>query len=349
MTGSCVRRSVLETHDLLIFDLDGTVYRGEEPIAGASEVLSSARKNGTTVRFVTNNASRGPEEVRATLHELRIDAADDEIYTSARAGALTAADLVSVGAPVLVVGSPALAHEVRCAGLRPVFTADPPPSAIVQGLSPAITWHELAEATIAVRSGARWVACNNDITLPSARGLLPGNGSLVGVVRAATDRTPVVAGKPGRALFDYAVAGTQARRPLVVGDRLDTDIAGASAAGLDSMLVLSGVSSPGDLLAAAPTSRPRYVSADVSGLFGPSVRAEIAPHPDWRVEISGAVATLSGRPGRTHRPESLGALRALCAAWWSAGGGRPELVAENGSARSALRGLGLLNDHAVAS
>ena len=349
MIGSCARRSILEIHDLLILDLDGTVYRGEEPITGATEVLSSARKNGTTVRFVTNNASRAPDEVRAILREFRIDAADGEIYTSARAGALTTADLVPAGALVLVVGSPALTHEVRCAGLRPVFTADPPPSAVVQGLSPGTTWRELAEATIAVRSGAQWIACNDDITLPSARGLLPGNGSLVGVIRAATDRTPVVAGKPARALFDHAVAGTPARRPLVVGDRLDTDIAGASAAGLDSMLVLSGVSSPGDLLTAAPTSRPRYVSADVSGLFGPSERAEIAPHSDWCVAITGAVVILSGRPGRTNRAEPLDALRALCAAWWSAGGGRPELVAEDSSARSALRGLGLLNDHAVVS
>lgn len=342
MAESWAPHSILESYDLLIFDLDGTVYRGEEPIAAASEVLSSARKHGTMVRFVTNNASRGPEEVRAILHKLRVDAAADEIYTSARAGALTAADLVPPAAAVLVVGSPALAHEVRCAGLQPVRTADPAPAAVVQGFNPDIGWRELAEATIAVRSGAWWVACNNDVTLPSERGLLPGNGSLVGVVRAATDRTPVVAGKPGRALFDHAVGRTRARTPLVVGDRLDTDIAGASAAGLDSLLVLSGVSSPGDLLAAAPANRPRYVSADLSGLFAPRDRAEISGRPGWQVEVSGAVVRLSGRPGRARRAEPLDGLRALCSAWWSVGDGHPEVVAEDGVARSVLQELGLL-------
>lgn len=342
MAGGWTPSSILETYDLLIFDLDGTVYRGEEPITGAPDVLSSARKNGTQVRFVTNNASRGPAAVRTILQELGIDAEEDEIYTSARAGALTAAGLAPADAPVLVVGAPALAHEVRCAGLRPVPAADPPPAAVVQGFSPDISWRELAEATIAVRAGARWIACNNDITLPSERGLLPGNGSLVGVVQAATGRTPIVAGKPGRALFDHAVAGARARHPLVVGDRLDTDIAGATAAGLDSLLVLSGVSSPGDLLAAAPTSRPRYVSADVSGLFGSQERAEIARHPDWHVEVSGVVVSLLGRPGRAHRARPLDALRALCAAWWSAGDGRPQVVAEDSSARSALQELGML-------
>jgi HAD superfamily hydrolase (TIGR01450 family) len=170
---------------------------------------------------------------------------------------------------VLVVGGAGLREPLRAHGLVPVASAEDQPVAVVQGWSPDLTWALLAEGAVAVRRGCRWVATNRDATLPSPRGPLPGNGAMVAAVAMATGVEPEVVGKPGRALFDAAVRRTAAQRPLVIGDRLDTDIAGANAAGLDSLLVLTGVSGPDDLLAAAPERRPTYVGRDLSALRGP--------------------------------------------------------------------------------
>jgi ribonucleotide monophosphatase NagD (HAD superfamily) len=142
------------------------------------------------------------------------------------------------------------------------------PAAVAQGWGPDVGWANLAEATVALHAGARWVATNLDRTLPSPRGPLPGSGSLIAAVETATGRSPdSVAGKPYPPLFSAAVKGSQAKRPLVVGDRLDTDIAGATRAGLPSLLVLTGVSRPRDLLAAPPEQRPTYVGRDLTALF----------------------------------------------------------------------------------
>src|SRR5205823_488410 len=151
---------------------------------------------------------------------------------------------------------------VAAAGLRPVAVAAPDdmPVAVVQGWGPDVAWANLAEATVALRAGARWVATNLDRTLPSPRGPLPGAGSLIAAVEAATGRAPdTVAGKPFPALFSAAIERSGARHPLVIGDRLDTDIAGANNAGLPSMLVLTGVSRPRDVVAAPPEQRPTYI------------------------------------------------------------------------------------------
>ena len=155
------------------------------------------------------------------------------------------------GAPVLIVGTESLAAEVRNVGLKPVRLWSDDPVAVVQGHSPQTGWPDLAEAALAIRGGALWVAANVDLTLPSERGLLPGNGSMVAALRAATDREPQVAGKPQPTLLTDALARGNFRTPLVVGDRLDTDIAGANAAGLPSLLVLSGVSTADDTVRAA--------------------------------------------------------------------------------------------------
>ena len=153
---------------------------------------------------------------------------------------------------VLVVGTGALVREVELVGLTPTRTADDAVAAVVQGLAKDTSWHDLAEATVAINAGALWVACNVDPTLPTERGMLPGNGSLVAAVRAATGREPLVAGKPATPLMDEAIRAANADHALAIGDRLDTDIAGAAAAGLDSLLVLSGVETPAD----APRVRP---------------------------------------------------------------------------------------------
>ncbi|WP_305789957.1 HAD-IIA family hydrolase [Symbioplanes lichenis] len=266
---------LVDGYDLVIFDLDGVVYLIDEPIAGAADAIGRLRAEGTAVAYATNNASRRAVDVAAALTGMGVPAAADEVLTSAGAAAARLAERLPAGAPVLVVGAEALRAEVRDAGLTVVERAGDEPAAVVQGFGPEVGWKLLSEAALAVRAGALWVATNTDRTLPSPRGPLPGNGSLVAVLRTALDREPdLVVGKPAPALFETAARLAQARRPLAVGDRLDTDIEGAVGAGVDSLLVLTGVSGPAELLAAPPAQRPTYVAEDLTGLFEPPVRLD---------------------------------------------------------------------------
>ncbi|BCJ55828.1 acid sugar phosphatase [Actinoplanes sp. NBRC 14428] len=268
--------SLVDGYDLVIFDLDGVVYLIDKPIAGAAGAVERLRAAGTPVAYATNNASRRAADVAGLLTGMGVSAAPGEVLTSAGAAATMLAGRLPAGAPVLVVGAEALRAEVRDAGLTPVERFEDSPAAVVQGYGPDVGWKVLAEAALAVRAGALWMATNTDRTLPSPRGPLPGNGSLVSVLRTALDREPdVVVGKPAPALFETAASLSGARRPLAVGDRLDTDIEGAVGAGMDSLLVLTGVSGPAELLAAPPSRRPTYVTADLSGLFGPAEAARI--------------------------------------------------------------------------
>jgi glycerol 3-phosphatase-2 len=320
---------LLDTCDALLVDLDGTVYRGGEAVPGVPAALDAVRAEGVAVRFVTNNASRSPGAVAAHLAGLGITADPGEVSTSAQAGALVLADRLDPGAEVLVVGSPALADEVRAVGLVPTDHAGPRTAAVVQGLAQDMAYPLLAEATIAVRAGALWVACNVDKTIPTERGLLPGNGALVAAVREATDSEPVVAGKPAAPLMEASIAASGAKAPLVVGDRLDTDIEGAAAVGIPSLFVLSGVDTPASLLAAEPHRRPTHVAEDVAGVFRPEAELAVGPKTAWSVD--GGVVRGDGDP--------LDLLRALCAVAWSTG--LPRLRADGDAADRALTALGL--------
>jgi HAD superfamily hydrolase (TIGR01457 family) len=325
--------SLLTDYDALLLDLDGTVYRGGSAIPGAEDAVRAAHQAGVAVRFVTNNAARSPESVAEHLNRLGIPAKHDEISTSAQAGAGMLADRVPTGADVLVLGSDALAAEVSALGFVPVRVAGPNVRAVVQGLSQDTGWRELAEACVAIRAGALWVACNADVTLPTERGLLPGNGAMVAAVRVATDVTPLVAGKPERPLMTEAIRAAGARHPLAVGDRLDTDIAGGVHVGIDSLLVLTGVSTAADLLAAPADRRPTYVAADLTGIERSDTR--IAAQPDWQVD--GRTLRYTG----TGEADAVAALRALCAAWWAGAGGPVTVRPLDGRASSALSELGL--------
>ena len=180
------------------------------------------------------------------------------MVTSAQAGAHLVLTGSEPGATVLIVGGEGVADAIAEAGLVGVRSADDEPVAVLQGYGFELTWQQLNEAAIAIHRGAHWVATNTDPTRPTERGLVPGNGAAVAAVAMAVAGEPEVAGKPYRPLLDDTVARLGARRPIFVGDRLDTDIAGARNAGLDSMLVLSGSHGAGDLLRAAapPTGRP---------------------------------------------------------------------------------------------
>jgi glycerol-1-phosphatase len=282
--------SLLDDYDALLFDLDGTIYRGEEAIPGADRAVDAAHANGTKVRFVTNNASRGPGEVASHLTRIGIRATPEEVSTSAQAAAAVLAVKLQPETTVLVVGSEALAHEVELKGLTTTRTYDNTVQAVVQGLSKDTGWRDLAEACLAIGAGALWVACNVDPTLPTERGALPGNGSLVAALKAATSSEPLVAGKPATPLMDEAQKSAKASKPLVIGDRLDTDIAGAVAAGLDSLLVFSGVSTAQDLLDATEDMRPTYVAHDVEAVAQDGIRLDAGR--DWPDAVRDVLARL---------------------------------------------------------
>ncbi|SDP93629.1 Haloacid Dehalogenase Superfamily Class (subfamily) IIA [Actinopolyspora xinjiangensis] len=345
-----MRQSLGAEHDALLFDLDGTVYRGGEVIEGAESTISRVRQAGVSVRYVTNNASKPPEEVAAALNELGVAATVPEVSTSAQAGAALLAERVPPGSPVLVVGTGALAEELANVGLSPVRGADSAPVAVIQGHSPHTTWADLAEACLAIRGGAVWVACNRDATLPTERGELPGNGALVTALGEATGSSPLVAGKPERTLLDRAVNTADALRPMLVGDRLETDILGAYRAGIPSMMVLSGVSTPAELLAAPVECRPTYVAADLTALEAPAETTMIAEQAGWKVDVTGSGLSLAavsaagfgaaiGSPGEW---TGLTALRALCTARWAVGSGETTVTPEDSTAEAVLRELGLL-------
>ena len=325
---------LLDQHDALLTDLDGTLYRGPAAVPGAVEVVRAAVERGVPTVYVTNNASRRPAEVAEHLASLGFPAGPDDVMASSQAAAALLAKQLPSGATVLVVGTEALAAEVERVGLA-VTEQAAGADAVVQGHSPDTGWRQLAEATVALRAGAVWVACNLDATLPTERGLLPGNGAMVEVVRLATRREPQVAGKPGPALLEEAAARTGARRPLVVGDRLDTDIRGGRAAGVATLLVLTGVSDAAELLAAPAAARPDYVGADLDALTRAPEDLAPGPRPGWQVQANegGLVLAGSGDP--------LDALRALCAVHWAAGGGPVHVRADGDDADAALRALGL--------
>jgi glycerol-1-phosphatase len=334
------RDRLVDRHDGALLDLDGTVYRGRAAIAEAVPTVRALREHGTAIGYITNNASRGPAEVAAQLAALGFEVDPSHVVTSAQAGAALLAERLNPGDGVLVVGTEALADEVRAAGLAAVRRAEDAPAGVVQGHSPDTCWSDLAEACLAVRAGALWVACNIDPTLPTERGELPGNGSMVAALRAATDREPLVAGKPQRRLMDEAAARLSLRHPLVVGDRLDTDVAGARAAGMDALLVLTGVSRPAELISAPPPLRPRYVAADLTALLRPAADSEIAARPGWRVDVRPDGTVRLSCDKAAGEPDPLAALCALCHACWSAGVVPRNVEPADPAARHALAALG---------
>lgn len=260
---------LVECYDALLLDLDGVVYLDDQPVAGAVGALQQARDAGLAITFVTNNAAHTPGDVVDRLESLGVKADTEEVVTSSMAAADLLAAELPASAPVLVVGGRGLWSAVEAAGLIPTRKADGV-AAVAQGWGPDVAWADLAEATVALRAGARWVATNLDRTLPSPRGPLPGSGALIAAVRIASGREPdAVAGKPYPPLLDAARRRSRGARPLVVGDRLDTDIAGAVAADLPSLLVLTGVSQPADLIAAPADQRPTYLGKDLAALTRP--------------------------------------------------------------------------------
>lgn len=331
---------LLGRHDAALFDLDGTLFRGGTALPGAPEELAEVARRGVAVGYLTNNGSRSAQEVVAHLRDLGFAATEDEVVTSGQAAVRMLADRLPVGSPVLVVGTASLAGEVSGAGLTVVERAESA-EAVVQGHSPETGWRKLAEACLAIRAGALWVACNIDATLPDERGVLPGNGSMVAALRQATGCAPLVAGKPESALFDEAVRRAGSTRPLVIGDRLDTDIAGANAVRMPSLLVLTGVTDASTLLEADDASRPDYVAAGLSGLRSDTDRVRPVAQRPWRAVTSAGELVLSSAEHGAGPGDPIDALRTLCEAHWGDGGGPVRARGADEGSVAALRELGI--------
>lgn len=331
-----------EAYDTALLDLDGVVYAGGEAIAYAVEALAEARAGGMHLAYVTNNALRTPDAVAEHLTELGVPAEPSDVITSAQAVARLVADQLPPGARVLAIGGEGLRVALRERGLVPVESADDDPAAVVQGYGgPDMAWGRFAEASYAVRRGLPWFASNTDLTIPSARGIAPGNGAAVEVVRIATGAEPQVAGKPLPPMHRETVLRTGAERPLVVGDRLDTDIEGAFNGGVDSLLVLTGVTDAGLLLAAPPQHRPTYVDRDLRGLLTGQPEVVAAGEGfrcgDWTAAVRGDRLVLETAGGDEDGGDSLDGLRALCAAAWTfAGADGCDLDAAKSIARLGL-------------
>jgi glycerol 3-phosphatase-2 len=268
------RAASLETaYDLLMFDLDGVVYVDGHPIAHAAESIAHAREAGAHVAFITNNASRTPQEVATQLREFGIPTDAGDVVTSAQAAAGLALTHHGAGAAVAVLGAPGLAAALEEAGLEPVEVGDPRAVAVVSGYAPEMRWRVIMQGATLIRNGLPWIASNTDLTLPTGNGLAPGHGTLVRLISDFAEVTPEVAGKPRRPLVDETLKRVGGEHPLMVGDRLDTDIAGAVEAATDSLLVMTGVSSLVDLLTASSDERPTWIGDDLTALRRPGVRA----------------------------------------------------------------------------
>lgn len=341
-------------YDVALVDLDGVVYLGPRPVPGAAEALAAARATGMRLAFVTNNSSRPVDAVLAHLAELGVPATADDVVTSAQAAATLVSERLGTGARVLAVGGAGLRAALEAAGCELVDSADDKPDAVVQGYAADLRYADLAEAALAVERGAWWVATNRDPTLPSDRGVLPGNGALVDAVAAAVGRRPeVYAGKPDPALLGEAIRRTGAERPLMVGDRLDTDIEGAVVAGIDSLCVLTGVHSGADLLTAPQERRPTYVGIELTALVSPHAAPERTDDRSWRcgaweAVVDGSMLRVRPREPRTSAtgPADRAAddlLRAAAAAAWatSDAGEAPSSIRVDPAGRDLARAAGL--------
>ncbi|MGH3326558.1 MAG: HAD-IIA family hydrolase, partial [Streptomycetales bacterium] len=334
--------AIIDDYDAVLLDLDGVVYVGPHPIEHAAEVIGQVRARGVRCGFVTNNAARTPAVIAARLARHGVPARSQDVVTSAQAAAHLLALRLPGASEVLVIGGPGLVKAVRQAGLRPVRALGATTAALVQGYAPDVDYAQLAEGTLAVNRGLPWIATNRDLTRPTVRGVAPGNGALVEVIRAATGADPDVAGKPAEPLYHEAMLRVGGGSALIVGDRLDTDVAWGHAVGADTMLVLSGVTTAAELLAAPPELRPTHLAGDLRALLLPQPRLVrrdgVWTCGPWNAAVRGgelvlAVADRPGAPGAARsaragdstgtadpaagKADPAAALRALCAASWA--------------------------------
>ena len=309
---------VFDQFETLLLDLDGVIYEGNNKIVDAVESITTLSETGTKVGYVTNNSSRKPETIADQLRGFGLTLSAEEIISSAQAGVELLERMIPAGSKVLVVGGEGLRFEVVNAGFELVKLSDDMPAAVIQGFAPDVGWNDLAEASYSIQGGAKWVATNQDWTIPREKGLAPGNGTLVSAVHTAVGQLPVVAGKPERAIFETAMRKFATKSAIYVGDRLDTDVVGANKAGLGSGLVMTGVTTRKELLAAKADSRPKFILGTLKDLLSP-YREPVKTKRGYKlgdaeVELLGEKVVVS-----FGNPKSLDALKAACLTIWNCG------------------------------
>jgi glycerol-1-phosphatase len=313
-----VANKIWNQHDLLLADLDGVVYEGTAAIENAVETINTIAQQNIPVGYVTNNSSRKPETIVEQLLGFGLHAKPEDIISSGQTAVELLQTKISKGAKVLVVGGDGLRARVSSGGFQIVSSSDDKPEAVIQGFAPDVSWKDLAEAAYSIQNGAIWVATNSDWTLPQEKGLAPGNGTLVGAVHTAVGQLPIVAGKPEPAIFQTALNLYKPESPVFVGDRLDTDILGANRAGIKSALVLTGVSTRKDVLAAKPEERPYYIISNLDELLvayqEPKQTKRGFSCGKASVELLGDKVLVTDGD-----PQSIEALRAACNVIWNSG------------------------------
>ena len=312
----------IDAYDAAMFDLDGVVYLGPRAVEGSPESLGELRRLGVKVGFVTNNAGRSADVVVDHLNVLGIECHRADVVTSPQAIAQLMRRELPEGAKVQVCGAQALTDEIAAAGFNVVTDFREEPAAVVQGYDPDLSWPSLDNACFAIQRGARWFGTNTDINRPTDLGLVPGAGAQIEALRTAVGDTPItVAGKPYPPLLQETINRMQARRPVFVGDRLDTDIEGAHNVGIDSFMVFTGAHGKTDLVNAIPQQHPTAIGWNLRGLLAP--RREASWHDD-EVLCRGARAYVYGGVVRLDGPlitvdEQLDALWAIVQLTWRDG------------------------------
>jgi HAD superfamily hydrolase (TIGR01450 family) len=317
----------LDGVDLILADLDGVIYTGRHAIPHAVERINAVAES-IRIGYITNNASRTPASVAEHLNGLGLHVSPEDVVTSPQAAIKLLSGLVPAGSTILVVGGEGLLDVVHAAGFVATNSADDAPAAVIQGFSPDIGWKQLAEAAYALArdsegNGIPWVATNTDWTIPQERGIAPGNGTLVSAVHSAVGILPVVAGKPEKPIFDEAIARFGPSSPVVIGDRLDTDIEGANRAGIPSIMVLTGIDGPRQVIAAVPEQRPHFLLEDLRGLTEPYPVIEAGEDTDGSI-VTKVGDAIVRRRATTLTIEQAGdsrinLIRAGAAAVWTSG------------------------------
>lgn len=248
----------------LILDMDGVIWRDKHPIGELSQIFRTIRERGLGYAFATNNSTSTVDRYTELLRENGILVDTEQIFTSATATSKFLKDRHPEGGNVYVVGMEGLEKTLEEFG----FIVSPEdPKAVVVGMDRTISYEKLRTATLLIRKGVPFVGTNPDRTFPSPEGLIPGAGSMLAAIEAATDQAPFIIGKPKATIFTQAIEylGEKSENVLVVGDRIETDIAGGQAAGCKCALVLSGVSTRE--MGGAWTPEIDYIAQDLTELL----------------------------------------------------------------------------------
>lgn len=299
-------------YDTVLCDLDGVIYEGKEAIVDSVETINKFIAQGVSVGYVTNNSSRKQETIADQLAGFGIRTEPENIISSAKTGVEILATLIPAGAKVLVVGGEGLRSRVLEAGFELVVNSDEKPAGVIQGFDPSVAWTDLAEASYSIANGAKWVATNQDWTIPREKGIAPGNGTLVSAVHTAVGQLPIVAGKPEPAIYKTALEHFGSKKAIFIGDRIDTDIRGANRAEIDSVLVMTGISTRKEALGLKQEDRPVFIIETMAELLydydQPKKTKRGFACRGVEVELLGNKVLVTNGD-----PKSIGALRAACA------------------------------------